>query len=216
MRNWDYRYTWVRDAAFTVYSLMRLGYTEEAGAFAEFMQARAKEEEPAGRPLNVMYGIDGRHDSRKRRWTTWMDIAAPGRCASATPRYGHLQLDIYGELMDALYLYDKYGAPLSYDMWTTVRAPARLGREELGAAGPEHLGSARRPQAFHLLEAAMLGGARPRHPAGAQALVSDAMATPGGSERDRIYTAIMHEGWNEQEQRFHAVFRVGRAWTPAR
>ena len=63
VRNWDYRYTWVRDAAFTVYALMRLGYTEEAEAFAGFIQARAKEEEPDSTgPLNVMYGIDGRHD----------------------------------------------------------------------------------------------------------------------------------------------------------
>ncbi len=49
VRNWDYRYTWVRDAAFTVYSLIRLGYTEEAAAFAQFMQARAREESPGGR-----------------------------------------------------------------------------------------------------------------------------------------------------------------------
>ena len=62
VRNWDYRYTWVRDAAFTVYSLIRLGYTEEAAAFARFMQARAQEESPDEGPLNVMYGIDGRHD----------------------------------------------------------------------------------------------------------------------------------------------------------
>src|SRR5581483_6981546 len=62
VRNWDYRYTWVRDAAFTVYSLIRLGYTGEAAAFANFMQARAKEESPDEGPLNVMYGIDGRHD----------------------------------------------------------------------------------------------------------------------------------------------------------
>ncbi len=58
-RNWDYRYTWVRDAAFTVYSLMRLGYTEEAAAFAGFMQARLKELKDGDGP-QVLYGIDGR------------------------------------------------------------------------------------------------------------------------------------------------------------
>jgi GH15 family glucan-1,4-alpha-glucosidase len=58
-RNWDYRYTWIRDASFTLYALMRLGYTEEAQAFMRWMEARCRELEP-GRPLQVMYGIDGR------------------------------------------------------------------------------------------------------------------------------------------------------------
>jgi len=120
VRNWDYRYTWVRDAAFTVYSLMRLGYTEEAAAFAQFMQARAKEQDPNDGPLNVMYGIDGRHDLREET----LDHLA-GYRGSKPVRVGnaavdHLQLDIYGELMDTLYLCDKYGAPLSYDMWISI------------------------------------------------------------------------------------------------
>ncbi len=120
VRNWDYRYTWVRDAAFTVYSLMRLGYTEEAAAFAHFMQARAKEEEPNGGPLNVMYGIDGRHDLPEVTLDHLEGYrgSRPVRVGNAAAN--HLQLDIYGELMDALYLYDKYGTPLSYEMWTEV------------------------------------------------------------------------------------------------
>ena len=57
-RNWDYRYTWVRDASFTLYALMRLGYTEEATAFMRWLEQRLKELKP-GRPLQVMYGIEG-------------------------------------------------------------------------------------------------------------------------------------------------------------
>ncbi len=59
-RNWDYRYTWIRDGSFTLYGLMRLGYTEEAGAFMRWFEARCAELNPDG-SLQIMYGIDGRH-----------------------------------------------------------------------------------------------------------------------------------------------------------
>jgi GH15 family glucan-1,4-alpha-glucosidase len=120
VRNWDYRYTWVRDAAFTVYSLIRLGYTEEAGAFARFMQERAREAEPENGPLNVMYGIDGRHDLREETLDHLDGYRGSRPVRVGNAAVGHLQLDIYGELLDSIYLYDKYGSPLSYDMWTTV------------------------------------------------------------------------------------------------
>jgi GH15 family glucan-1,4-alpha-glucosidase len=62
-RNWDYRYTWIRDAAFTLYGLFRLGFTEEAGAFMEWLVGRFRQgaDRESG-PLQIMYGIDGRED----------------------------------------------------------------------------------------------------------------------------------------------------------
>jgi GH15 family glucan-1,4-alpha-glucosidase len=59
-RNWDYRYTWIRDAAFTVYGLMRIGFSEAAAEFMNWVEARCHELEPDG-SLQIMYGIDGRH-----------------------------------------------------------------------------------------------------------------------------------------------------------
>ena len=120
VRNWDYRYTWVRDAAFTVYSLIRLGYTEEAAAFAQFMQQRAAEEEPENGPLNVMYGIDGRHELTEETLDHLDGYRGSRPVRVGNAAVGHLQLDIYGELMDSIYLYDKYGTPLSYGMWKEV------------------------------------------------------------------------------------------------
>ena len=84
-RNWDYRYTWIRDASFTLYGLMRLGYTEEAAAFMRWVEARCEELEPDG-SLQIMYGIDGRHElARGDRWRTSRATWARRRCASATP-----------------------------------------------------------------------------------------------------------------------------------
>ena len=119
-RNWDYRYTWVRDAAFSVYALMRLGYTEEATAFTCFMQDRAREEEHVNGPLNVMYGIDGRHDLPEEILTHFEGYRGSGPVRIGNGAARHLQLDIYGELMDSLYLHDKHGTPMSWDMWLEV------------------------------------------------------------------------------------------------
>src|SRR5947209_6045379 len=118
-RNWDYRYTWIRDASFTLYALIRLGYTAEAGAFMRWIEARCREPEPGG-ALQVMYGIDGRHvlDEEILSHLEGYRQSAPVRIGNKA--YNQLQLDIYGELMDAVYLYDKYGEPISYDLWLNI------------------------------------------------------------------------------------------------
>ena len=119
-RNWDYRYTWIRDASFTLYGLMRLGFTEESAAFMRWVEARCTELEPDG-SLQIMYGIDGRHELTEEELPHLAGYlgSRPVRIGNAAA--DHLQLDIYGELLDAIYLYDKYGAPISHDLWCNVR-----------------------------------------------------------------------------------------------
>jgi len=118
-RNWDYRYTWIRDASFTLYALIRLGYTEEAAQFMKWIEARCNELEPDG-SLQIMYGIDGRHELTEETLPHFEGYrkSAPVRIGNGA--YNQLQLDIYGELMDAIYLYDKYGQAISYDLWQNV------------------------------------------------------------------------------------------------
>jgi GH15 family glucan-1,4-alpha-glucosidase len=115
-RNWDYRYTWIRDASFTLFALIRLGYTAEAEAFMRWIEARCYDLNADG-SLQVMYGIDGHKDLTEEILTNFegYDGSAPVRIGNGA--YDQLQLDIYGELMDSVYLCDKYGEPISHDLW---------------------------------------------------------------------------------------------------
>ncbi len=119
-RNWDYRYTWIRDAAFTLYGLLRIGFTEEARAFMGWIEARCQDSASDG-SLQLMYGLDGRHDLTEETLDHLDGYRGSRPVRLGNGAYDQLQLDIYGELMDAVYLYNKHGDPISYDLWTRLR-----------------------------------------------------------------------------------------------
>jgi GH15 family glucan-1,4-alpha-glucosidase len=119
-RNWDYRYTWLRDAAFTLYAFIRVGFTEEAARFGQFLRERIEEPEPDG-SLQVMYGIDGRHELYEETLDHLDGYRGSRPVRIGNAAYNQLQLDIYGELMDSLYLFDKYGQPVTHDGWVWLR-----------------------------------------------------------------------------------------------
>jgi GH15 family glucan-1,4-alpha-glucosidase len=115
VRNWDYRYTWLRDASFSLYALIRLGFTEEAESFIHWLKGRLGDDAKRG-PLQVMYGIDGR---QKLDEVALDQDSRPVRIGNAA--YQQLQLDIYGEMMDSIYLSNKYGDSISHDRWQDVQ-----------------------------------------------------------------------------------------------
>jgi GH15 family glucan-1,4-alpha-glucosidase len=118
-RNWDYRYTWVRDAAFSLYGLLRVGFTEEAGAFMRWLEQRCHERpHPGG--LQIMYGIHGEHQLTEETLDHLDGYKGCRPVRIGNGAYSQLQLDIYGELMDSVYLYNKYGEPISWDFWVEL------------------------------------------------------------------------------------------------
>jgi GH15 family glucan-1,4-alpha-glucosidase len=120
VRNWDYRFTWLRDAAFTLYALIRLGFVDETEAFIDWLKGRMIDDAQRG-PLQVMYGIDGRQklDELTLNHFSGYENSRPVRIGNAA--YKQLQLDIYGEMMDSVYLANKYGDPISHAGWQGVQ-----------------------------------------------------------------------------------------------
>ncbi|MER6142387.1 glycoside hydrolase family 15 protein [Streptomyces sparsogenes] len=120
-RNWDYRYMWVRDAAFCVYAMLRLGFTSEAEAFMGFLSEHCIMcDDGATGPLQIMYGIDGRRELPERELTHLDGYLGSSPVRVGNAAVNQLQLDIYGALIDSVYLYDKWGRPISSDQWDEV------------------------------------------------------------------------------------------------
>ena len=120
-RNWDYRYTWIRDGSFSIYGLLGLGFTEEAEGFAAWLRDRAAEQAGGvSGPLKIMYRVDGSSDLTEEilgHFEGWRG-SRPVRIGNGAA--DQLQLDIYGEAMDALALADNSGVPVTHQNWLEI------------------------------------------------------------------------------------------------
>ena len=126
-RNWDYRYSWVRDTSFTLYVFLKLGYSQEAEAYVNFIFNRifphAQQQDPGSkRPfLPLMFTIRGEYEIPEVELTHLDGYKGSRPVRVGNAAVFHTQLDIYGELLDSIYLYNKHGNPITYDQWLAIR-----------------------------------------------------------------------------------------------
>ena len=201
-RNWDYRYTWIRDAAFSLYALLRLGFTEEAAAFMDWLTDRFRERrEGESGPLQVLYGIDGRADVPEETLEH-----LEGYRGSAPVRIGNnaahqLQLDIYGELIDSVYLYNKYGTPIYHEAWDDLRRVVEwiCGNWDQADEGIWETRGGRSRFTFSRIMS-WVAVERAVRIARQRGLPADTVRWMRA--RDEIYDQIMECGWNEERQAF--------------
>jgi GH15 family glucan-1,4-alpha-glucosidase len=116
-RNWDYRYTWIRDASASVYALLGLGYVDEAKAFLEWVSRRVSEQAGEGSgPLKIMYRVDGSSDLVEETLEHFEGYKGSRPVRIGNGAADQLQLDIYGEVMDAVALAEPF-EPIGYQDW---------------------------------------------------------------------------------------------------
>ena len=119
-RNWDYRYSWIRDASFTLYALTRLGMTEETSAFIAWLADRFESSRPE--TLRTLYTIGGGTELTERTLEHLEGYRGSRPVRIGNAAFDQLQLDIYGELLDAIYLFDKFRESTSYSLWSRIAA----------------------------------------------------------------------------------------------
>ena len=207
-RNWDYRYTWIRDAAFSLYALLRLGFTEEAEAFMAWLTDRFQEGgRHASGPLQIMYGIDGRSDLKEFELPHLSGYrnSAPVRIGNGAA--GQFQLDIYGELMDSVYLYNKYGKPLYHDAWEDLSRIVDWVCNNWDQAD-EGIWEVRGGQQDFTYSRLMSWVAVERAIRIATQRGLPANLAVWQGERDRIYRQIQQRGWHPERKAFVQHYRT--------
>jgi GH15 family glucan-1,4-alpha-glucosidase len=200
-RNWDYRYTWLRDAAFTVYAFLRIGFREEAAAFMSWIEDYASKHASPKEHESVVFTIDGDNRLPEQTLDHWEGYRGSAPVRIGNDAFSQFQGDIYGELMDAFYLSNKYVSPTAYDVWVKIRERLEWICEnwELPDAG---IWEMRNRQEHFVYSKVMNWVALDRG-----IRLADKRALPADRskwirERDRIYEEVMTKGWNAKRNAF--------------
>jgi len=204
-RNWDYRYAWIRDASLTLQALYVGACPDEAGDFVSFMTSSAGGGAGDEHSLQIMYGIGGEHDLSERELPHlrgWRD-SAPVRVGNGA--WDQTQLDVYGELLDALHLYHEQLGELHPEIQRFVAdlADAAARRwHETDAGMWEMRGEPR----HHVSSKVLCWTALDRAVKLAPKLGEHAKAAEWATERDRIRDAVLTRGWSETKQAYAQSF----------
>jgi GH15 family glucan-1,4-alpha-glucosidase len=200
-RNWDYRYTWIRDAAFTIYGFLRIGFREEAAGFMNWIENHASKHMDPRQALPVLFTIQGDVEIPEQTLDHWEGYRGSRPVRIGNAAVSQCQLDVYGELFDAFYLFNKYVSPINYDMWVRLRNRLEWICEHW--KNPDAGIWEMRNRKEHFVYSKVMNwvaldrGIR----------LAEKRAFPGDRakwilERDRIYEEVMTRGWNEKRRTF--------------
>ena len=201
-RNWDYRYTWIRDASFSVYALLGLGFKEEAAALGRWMRDRVHEQVGgAGGPLNIMYRVDGSSDLTEEILPHWEGYRGSSPVRIGNGAADQLQLDIYGEAIGSIYFGDQLGVEAGHGGWRRLAdlLDWLVDNWNQPEEGIWETRGGRQDFTYGRLMSwvALDRGIRLADGHGRPAPVDRWRA-----ERDAIYNQIMDVGWSEERQAF--------------
>ena len=206
VRNWDYRFTWIRDASFSVEALLNVGFVDEAAAFMIWLYRRLSEEKegPSG-PLKIMYRIDGSPDLTEEELPH-----LEGYRGSRPVRIGNgagdqLQLDIYGEMVDALYIATRHDLKAGHEGWEALQRVFDwlMDHWDQAEEGIWETRGGRRPFTYGRL---MSWVALDRALRMANADGKPADFTRIARTRDAIYRQISERGWNPRVRAFSQYY----------
>jgi pentatricopeptide repeat protein len=199
-RNWDYRFTWIRDGSLTMHALAGLGYLDEAARFAHWLRERSTERADAVGPGKIMHRVDGSSD------LTEETLGFEGWRGSKPVRIGNgaadqLQLDIFGEAADAILTGVNFGVPIAHEGWLALTRitdwladnwdqPDEGVWETRGGRKDFTFG---RVQSWVALDRAIRLAEQHGWPANVD---------KWRIERDRVYNQVMQRGWNEKVKAF--------------
>jgi GH15 family glucan-1,4-alpha-glucosidase len=196
VRNWDYRYTWTRDAAFTMYAFLRLGFLEEAAAYISWIAKLIHTQQ-----MQVMYSMDG-HTNLKEYDLKYLDGykgTKPVRVGNAA--HQQFQLDIYGELIDTIYLYNKDGGAITYELWQEIAKQVHFVVENWQR--PDHgIWEIRRRKKEFFHTRMMCWVAIDRAIKIAEERTFPYPFNEWRQVRDQIYNDIYENFWNEEKQAY--------------
>jgi GH15 family glucan-1,4-alpha-glucosidase len=200
IRNWDYRYCWLRDASFTLYALMRLGFHSEAGRFMDWLEGRCRELKPND-SLQPLYSVEGKHELPEQILDHLDGYRGSRPVRIGNAAYQQLQIDTYGELLDSIYLYNKYGTPISYELWCYLQRMLDYVCSHWKETD-KGIWEVRGPQRHFVFSKLMCWVALDRGLRLANKRSFPADLQHWLEVRDEIYKEIMERGWNEKRAAF--------------
>ncbi len=198
VRNWDYRYCWLRDATFTLLALMNAGYLREAEEWRDWL-VRAV----AGRPeqIRIMYGIGGerRLPELELPWLPGFEESAPVRIGNAA--YSQFQLDVFGEVLDATYHSWKHGVPNDENDWRIDCALVRY-LETAWREPDEGIWEVRGPRRHFTHSKVMAWVAMDRAVKGVEQFGLSGPVDKWRAIRDEIHQEVCTRGFDAEENTF--------------